>query len=728
MRKEFVFSANGYSDYQKNFATEKTVREAPLDPDSFYNPWNPDDLIQKNQDYSIYEDMLKDDQVSAAVSLKKDLIIGSGFDFVCQDSDQEDIKADLERAFKEDPEYPFEEMIEEMASHLDFGFSITEKVFKKRPEDGSIGLKYLRNRHPGPWLLHQDVYGNVIRYEQQGTTTSVDVPAEVLIHMIHKRRFQNPYGCADLRSAYQAWFAKKHITRWYSIFIEKSASPIPHGKYGVQATPAARQELYDSLKRFQTKSTLVTPDFMHVDFLEPSSNGEAFIKGINLFNMFIARSLLIPDLIGIGGTETGGGSYSLGENQMRIFFKHLGRIRKTIEQTINKHLVAPIVSYNHGIVDDYPKFQFRPIDEQDLVEAARIWLDAVKSRAWRPTSAQVNHFHDLINFPAFSDDDFDDEPQRGEENPAVEEDQDDPDEASEDGEIREVQISETSDTDNEVEASSDEKDDYAAAVSYTTKTDFALIKQTFDKSEQGLVDDLKPIIDDVFLAYEKDLRRKNVMENPRAITDIKFKGTAKIRSALNKAFKGTYSEGRQIAASELGETKEDFAKPIVDKEFLKLLDDENYYFIADWEFKMSQAARVAVIQAIKDGNSISQAILSVKNGMLASSTASIERYSRTKFTEVMNKGRVDYFEKSNAIHGYRYNAILDDRTTDICRELDGKTFAAGDEPIPPLHWNCRSVLEAIPITQDFTPDKKVGNKPINQFIEGELQKTKFPKQ
>ena len=42
----------------------------------------------------------------------------------------------------------------------------------------------------------------------------------------------------------------------------------------------------------------------------------------------------------------------------------------------------------------------------------------------------------------------------------------------------------------------------------------------------------------------------------------------------------------------------------------------------------------------------------------------------------------------------RYSAVIDDRTTDICKKYDDKVWPIGSPNIkyPPLHWNCRSSL------------------------------------
>ena len=56
----------------------KTFFESPQWGDSQFNPFNKDDLYVKDSEYKIYEDMINDDQVSVALRIKKDCVIGSG--------------------------------------------------------------------------------------------------------------------------------------------------------------------------------------------------------------------------------------------------------------------------------------------------------------------------------------------------------------------------------------------------------------------------------------------------------------------------------------------------------------------------------------------------------------------------------------------------------------------------------------------------------------------------
>ncbi len=704
--EEIIKSSESNNPYNENSGIsfiETTTRDSYLYPDSMLSPWNPDELIQKHQDYTIYEEMLKDDQVSVCLQIKKDLVLSSGFDFISAEDGHEDIVEDLKIAICEDPEWSFEEMLEEIISAYEFGFSASEKIFKLR-DDGKLSLKAIKTRYPGTWLFETDDAGNIKKYQQQGSKKNIEIPKDCLIHYINKRKFQNPYGTSDLRPAYQAWFTKKHITRWYAIFIEKAAGPIPIAKYDSSATKEAQEQVYNAIKKFQTKTAMLIPKHFEVEFLEAKSNGEAFIKGINMFNMFIGRSLLIPDLLGFQGSETSGGSFSLGKSQIEIFFKHIARRRELLEKVINNEIVWPIVLYNFGFVDNYPKFKFRDISKDDTIEYVKLWLDATKSHIYTPSQEEIDHFRNIINFPVTDI----------EMNPTEEVPSEPPD----------VAVYPTKDGGPTY---SKNRKYQASSGSFGDKTNTDLIEKQLDTALDGFLAISKGAVDDIFKNFIDNIDQKKIVQRQKVdkLGDLSLKNLAGLRQKLKKALLDLYKTSKQTASSEI--FKSNFAKPIVSDEFLKILEEETNQFIGDWEYNVTKNARLAIIQAIKDGKSIAEVIDIVNKETKEKASTSLETFARTKFTEVMNKGRIAFFEESGVVSGYQYSAILDDRTTDICRGLHGKTFKAGDQPIPPMHFNCRSLLIPITIYETFEPDSKVGKTPIEDFIK-ENKGAGFPKQ
>lgn len=390
-------SANPIPDVYTNL-NENTYFRSPLVSDSYRPPYNSDDLWQKYGDYRAYEQMVKDDQVSVCLRIKKDLVLGEGGYFEQGEDGQEEMVEDLETAFFEDYEGDFISDIEEILTSYEFGFSLTEKIFKTR-EDMKLGLKCLRTRHPNSWRLYQDDHGAVSKYEQATSQGDIDVNPKSLTHFINDPRFQNPYGSSDLRPAYEAWFTKRQIIKYFGIFLEKAASPVPVARFDKNAPQSAVDKIFEALKRFQTKTALVIPKDIEIEFLEAKNTGEAYTKAIHLFNMVIGRSLFIPDLLGFTGGETGGGSLALGKEQMLLFFKHILRRRAAIEAVINRQYVWPIILYNYGFVKNYPKFRFKPLNDSEATELAKLWLEAVKGKTYKANPEEINHFRKLVKFP-----------------------------------------------------------------------------------------------------------------------------------------------------------------------------------------------------------------------------------------------------------------------------------------------------------------------------------------
>lgn len=76
---------------------------------------------------------------------------------------------------------------------------------------------------------------------------------------------------------------------------------------------------------------------------------------------------------------------------------------------------------------------------------------------------------------------------------------------------------------------------------------------------------------------------------------------------------------------------------------------------------------------------------------------------RTSVNQIQNAAsQAVYTQNSDVVSGYRYMAVLDTKTSAICRALDGRVFEFGDGPLPPQHFNCRSAHEA------FIDYKKLG--------------------
>jgi len=700
-------------------SAEASYFKSPLVPDSYKTPYNPDDLWQKTGDYAIYEDMLKDDQISVCSNLKKDLIIGSGHTIISEDEAQEEIVKDLECAFGDECEVPFSEYLEEILSAHEFGFSLTEKIFKVNDE-GKLRLKALRTRHPNSWLIHQDDKGNVTKYQQNTSDGFVDINPKALIHYVNNRKFQNPYGLSDLRAAYNAWFAKRQVIRYYAIYLESAAKPIPVARYHKDAPESAVTKIHNIIKNFQSKTSITIPKELEVEFLESKTNGEAYHKAINIFNMFIGRALFIPDLLGFSGGETGGGSHALGKDQISIFLMHIARARASLEFIVNTHLVKPLVVYNFGFQEAYPKFKFKPIDDTQATEFAKTWLEAIKAKVFKPNDEEINHFRKLVKFP--EGEIQIEEPQP---NPLLPGQmpngmpgalpKEEPNVAKNKGDEKDA-------AEKAPKAEANKKAEFGKIFDqvpgdYYKKVDFKAIANKLDDYDQSIKDEVEGLIRKQFADLYDQIEKKKILTSQKVerIDDLKLKDLKALKQALKSSFMGIYKDGQTQAQAEL--YKSEFRAPITSEKFLEVLEAETFAYVGDYEYKILQKVRNELVAAIKDGRSLASVIDVLDDSGKSLARSSLERFARTKHTEVLNKGRLEFFEDSGVVAAYQYSAILDDRTSEICRGLHGKIFKSGEQPIPPMHFNCRSTL--IPITkyEAFKETESIKGMSPQKFIE-----------
>lgn len=79
---------------------------------------------------------------------------------------------------------------------------------------------------------------------------------------------------------------------------------------------------------------------------------------------------------------------------------------------------------------------------------------------------------------------------------------------------------------------------------------------------------------------------------------------------------------------------------------------------------------------------------------LGVSYSNAQRLIRTEINHISNKGSLQAYKDTGIVEKYQYLATLDNRTSEICQEMDGKIIDLKDAKegvnLPPLHPYCRS--------------------------------------
>jgi SPP1 gp7 family putative phage head morphogenesis protein len=100
----------------------------------------------------------------------------------------------------------------------------------------------------------------------------------------------------------------------------------------------------------------------------------------------------------------------------------------------------------------------------------------------------------------------------------------------------------------------------------------------------------------------------------------------------------------------------------------------------------------------------------------------METILRTNFADVYNRGRDSFFNDPDVVEfvpAFQYSAILDSRTRDDHRKMDGRIYNR-DDPIwqrwsLPAGYNCRCIRVPVTVNQQYSVSNPTNLKPDEGF-------------
>lgn len=106
--------------------------------------------------------------------------------------------------------------------------------------------------------------------------------------------------------------------------------------------------------------------------------------------------------------------------------------------------------------------------------------------------------------------------------------------------------------------------------------------------------------------------------------------------------------------------------------------------------QLKEMVRRGIITSINDGLNDDEIIAEVGKAFNRN-RAGTEAMLKTVVNAHTNDVALETFRK-NGFKFYKYVAVLDSRTTETCKGLNGKVFKIGEGPLPPQHYGCRSFI------------------------------------
>lgn len=142
--------------------------------------------------------------------------------------------------------------------------------------------------------------------------------------------------------------------------------------------------------------------------------------------------------------------------------------------------------------------------------------------------------------------------------------------------------------------------------------------------------------------------------------------------------------------------------------------------------------RSALRRSLKDGDNEAEMKAKLKNAVGSwLGDAHAETIARTETGKFYNAGRIARWldpEADGFVEALQYDAIIDGRTTEVCRHLDGRTIAVTNQAViarytPPNHYQCRATWLPISKYEEWEDDFSTEVQPEDGFgMEIELPK------
>lgn len=334
----------------------------------FFNG-NPDDLIA-SRSYLVYDQMQKDAQVQACLSIKKFAVLSRGWEVHSASSCAEDVKiADFVRFALADMRGSLLDVLYNVLDAVGKGFSVLEINFKlldKSPYNGMLGLESIKSKDPSTFVFEMDEFLNIKSLARNGGVYNKErLPVDKFIIYPYMPSYESPYGTSDLRAAYKHYWSKDLLTKFLNLYLEKYGSPTAKGSYKRGTPRQAQEELLRVLDKIKQETAVVIPDDVSVELLEAQRGGEAgYLNAIQYHDKQIAKAILGQTLMTEEGMKVG--SFALAKVHLDILKMCLKKLKRDLEESVmQEQVIKKLVDFNFQ-TSNYPTFSLGPVEDRDM--------------------------------------------------------------------------------------------------------------------------------------------------------------------------------------------------------------------------------------------------------------------------------------------------------------------------------------------------------------------------
>lgn len=734
----------------KNNKKDLTMRSgvaAEMLVTSYYNEEiKVDDL--KLLDYRRMKD--NDGQVQMLINATVNTILASGFEIIDDpdfvptekkpDSDEKlFIQDNLTKAFwKGGMRQEIDMINRNFMRALEEGFRVYEIVYRL-DKDGKFKIDSVEPRasytgRDGDLKIIVDNNGHYVGFHQKTSFKSnvIDVilvndsDISKTINVVFGEEYGSNYGRSALKPIYYH-YDKAHKGMYLNhIGHELGVVKFRHVKKKGSASPELDNSMSSSMSKVGVESYVMYPEESYELIFEDVSDASVMAVGKEMIEYHTGQmaKAWLAQFIDLGTTNSG--SRALGESQQDFFKNGLMSVAKIlIERPWNK-LIADLIKINFN-TDIYPTLKVNPFTDDSAEVLYTAFTELVKGGKITPniTKEILAKSSEKLSFDLS------------------------PEDIEAEVEAMEVERQQEKETQAE-QAEMALKANIAAKSGKTKLSEVNLadnpsmdIYQTTQGIEEHSVEEPRPALMQRPLYPDEqkvkllDMTQKLGFMESRAKMSLESKLNAEMNTIVDQfviaSRKGLKSIGK--VNIQLAEQATDYSQELltialealemgkimsanelkvsvpnsttadrmaVEAEIDRIIQKQ----ISDLRFRLAEVATNALQSDLPEN----QTLLLLQQEFVSFMSSIITPTLLALIPKSFNMGRSITFKKyQDKIFAYRYTAILDNRTTAFCRDLDGKVFQVNDPNYymltPPNHFGCRSIWT--PITKQEAEENNI---------------------
>lgn len=357
-----------------------------------------------------FKKMSKDGTIAPALNLVEMMIARVSWDVAIPEGYEQELKekARFLKQNMDDMDHSWNEFIKEVVSFNRYGFSVHEKVYRKRSksngskyDDGLIGIKKLPIRSQDSivgweWTNQgrdlSGVWQAVVKPTGVEQSTyfgqdsvygdKVQIPRKKFLLFRNGNLKDDPNGQSPLVGCWESWKYKKAFEETEAIGVSQDMQGfkvlyLPARYLDPNATPEDKAAL-EYYKRFMRNAQVAEQSGVILPLVLDQNGNKQFefsivsVTGQKAFdtNAIIGRysqeilTSLFADFLSLG--SNGSGSFSLAESKVSVIEMAIESKLMEIQDQLNHDLIPQLFSLNGWDTSITPYFKFGKIAKQDL--------------------------------------------------------------------------------------------------------------------------------------------------------------------------------------------------------------------------------------------------------------------------------------------------------------------------------------------------------------------------